>query len=125
MVSKSPAGAPPPLAATRWTIRPSIKGNDDRDLSGAAQDMQALFEIGRRVADDDSRPQWKDGSEFKALRQPPWRVISTLHPPCSFFPVRPKISSRHPKNGPAIRSSCNDRHAICIARVLLYAQPNS
>jgi len=40
----------------------------DWDLSGGAQDMQLLFEVGYAVAQGDAWPQWKAGSEFKARR---------------------------------------------------------
>lgn len=40
----------------------------DWDLSGAAQDMQLLFEVGYGVANGDTWPVWKPGSEFKARR---------------------------------------------------------
>ncbi|MFP5307156.1 MAG: M28 family metallopeptidase [Gammaproteobacteria bacterium] len=41
----------------------------DWDLSGAAQDMQVLLAVGWRVANGDDWPQWKEGSEFKAVRE--------------------------------------------------------
>jgi Zn-dependent M28 family amino/carboxypeptidase len=40
----------------------------DWDLSGAAQDVQLLFDVGKAVADADTFPRWKPGSEFKARR---------------------------------------------------------
>ena len=40
----------------------------DWDLSGAAYDLQALFEVGYRVAEGEATVEWKDGSEFKAIR---------------------------------------------------------
>jgi Zn-dependent M28 family amino/carboxypeptidase len=42
--------------------------NPEWDLSGAAQDMQLLFEIGYQVANGDKFPEWKSGTEFKAKR---------------------------------------------------------
>lgn len=41
----------------------------DWDLSGAAQDLQLLFETGRHIASCDHWPEWKKGSEFKAIRE--------------------------------------------------------
>jgi hypothetical protein len=38
------------------------------DLSGAVQDIQLLFEVGYEVANGDTYPSWKEGSEFKARR---------------------------------------------------------
>jgi Zn-dependent M28 family amino/carboxypeptidase len=40
----------------------------DWDLSGGAQDVQLLFDVGLRVAQSPTWPQWKSGSEFKAIR---------------------------------------------------------
>ncbi len=40
----------------------------DWDLGGAVEDLQLLVEVGRAVASGDRRPEWKDGSEFKARR---------------------------------------------------------
>jgi Zn-dependent M28 family amino/carboxypeptidase len=39
------------------------------DMSGAVEDLQLLFEVGRRVAESSEWPQWKAGSEFKARRE--------------------------------------------------------
>jgi Zn-dependent M28 family amino/carboxypeptidase len=36
------------------------------DLAGTVEDVQALYEVGRRVADGDERPQWSADSEFRA-----------------------------------------------------------
>jgi len=41
----------------------------DWDLSGAAEDMRLLFEVGYAVAQGGTWPQWKPGSEFKARRE--------------------------------------------------------
>ncbi|MEK6805855.1 MAG: M28 family metallopeptidase [Pseudomonadota bacterium] len=49
--------------------KPSDEVKLDWDLSGAAQDMQLLFEVGLRVADTADVPVWKAGSEFKAIRE--------------------------------------------------------
>jgi Zn-dependent M28 family amino/carboxypeptidase len=48
--------------------KPADQVSPDWDLSGAAQDMQLLFEVGWAVANGDGFPQWKPGSEFKARR---------------------------------------------------------
>ena len=42
--------------------------NPEWDLSGAAQDIQLLFEVGYQVANGDKFPEWKFGAEFKAKR---------------------------------------------------------
>ncbi len=38
------------------------------DLKGAAADAEVLFQLGLRVAQGDTWPEWKPGSEFKARR---------------------------------------------------------
>ena len=38
-------------------------------LDGAIADLQLLFKVGRRMAFGEAWPKWKEGSEFKALRQ--------------------------------------------------------
>ncbi|HEY1075769.1 MAG TPA: M28 family metallopeptidase [Fontimonas sp.] len=48
--------------------KPSDEVKADWDLSGAAQDMQVLTRVGLRVSNGKDWPQWKDGSEFKAVR---------------------------------------------------------
>ncbi|MEQ1437853.1 M28 family metallopeptidase [Fontimonas sp. SYSU GA230001] len=49
--------------------KPSDEVKPDWDLSGAAQDMRVLMEVGWRVANERHWPRWKDGSEFKAVRE--------------------------------------------------------
>ncbi len=41
----------------------------DWDLSGAAEDVQLLFQVGYRVAQGEQWPEWKLGTEFKAKRE--------------------------------------------------------
>ncbi len=41
----------------------------DWDLAGAVEDARLLFELGYRVAQNDQWPSWKEGSEFKAIRE--------------------------------------------------------
>jgi hypothetical protein len=38
-------------------------------MAGAIADLQLLFEVGRRVANSEVWPTWKDGTEFKAVRE--------------------------------------------------------
>ncbi len=38
------------------------------DLNGAIADLQLVFQVGKRLASEDKWPSWKQGSEFKALR---------------------------------------------------------
>ena len=48
--------------------KPSDEVKADWDLSGAAADLQLLFEVGAVLAGNGPWPAWKDGSEFKAAR---------------------------------------------------------
>jgi Zn-dependent M28 family amino/carboxypeptidase len=41
----------------------------DWDLSGLVEDAQLFWLIGYRVAQADTYPEWKPGTEFKALRE--------------------------------------------------------
>ena len=41
----------------------------DWDLSGAREDLAALFAVGYRVAQADKIPEWKPGNEFRAKRE--------------------------------------------------------
>ena len=40
----------------------------DWDLRGATQDIELIYDIGRKLADSGDWPQWNDGSEFKTVR---------------------------------------------------------
>ena len=48
--------------------QPSDQVNPEWDLSGAAEDLRLLFEVGYQVANGDKFPEWKPGTEFKAKR---------------------------------------------------------
>ncbi len=48
--------------------KPSDEVKPDWDLSGAVEDLRALFEIGDRIADGQYYPLWNPGTEFKAAR---------------------------------------------------------
>ena len=49
--------------------KPSDEIKPDWDLSGAVEDMKLLFRVGYRVAEGEKWPEWKPGTEFKALRE--------------------------------------------------------
>nr|MBA2411289.1 peptidase M28 [Burkholderiaceae bacterium] len=49
--------------------QPSDQVDPGWDLSGAAQDVQLLFEVGYQVANGDQWPEWKPGNEFKSKRE--------------------------------------------------------
>jgi len=48
--------------------KPSDEVKSDWDLSGAVEDAQLLFVVGYDVAQGDKYPEWKPGTEFKAMR---------------------------------------------------------
>jgi Zn-dependent M28 family amino/carboxypeptidase len=56
-----------------YTTRDYHKVSDeikpDWDLAGAVEDAQLMVEVGHRVAQGDRYPEWKEGTEFKALRE--------------------------------------------------------
>jgi len=56
-----------------WTARLYHKAADEVDptwdMVGAIADLRLLYHVGRHVADGDTWPVWKDGTEFKAVRE--------------------------------------------------------
>jgi Zn-dependent M28 family amino/carboxypeptidase len=48
---------------------PSDEVKPDWDLSGLAEDAKLLLAVGYRIAQADEYPEWKEGSEFKAIRE--------------------------------------------------------
>jgi Zn-dependent M28 family amino/carboxypeptidase len=49
--------------------KPSDEIKPDWDMSGIEADARLLFRVGLRVANGDTWPTWKEGTEFKALRE--------------------------------------------------------
>ena len=49
--------------------KPSDNVRPDWDMSGAAEDLQFYWLVGYHVAQADKYPEWKPGTEFKALRE--------------------------------------------------------
>ncbi len=50
--------------------QPSDEYTNDWDLSGMVQDGTLFYQIGKKLSNDTSLwPKWKDGSEFKAIRE--------------------------------------------------------
>ena len=41
----------------------------DWNLAGAAQDVALAYRIGRRLANSRDWPQWREGSEFRSVRE--------------------------------------------------------
>ena len=48
--------------------QPADEFDPNWDLSGMAQEMTILYDLGRGLADSREWPVWKEGSEFKAIR---------------------------------------------------------
>ncbi|MEY2494394.1 MAG: hypothetical protein QOJ45_886 [Verrucomicrobiota bacterium] len=48
--------------------QPSDQVDPAWDVSGGAEDLQLLFEVGYQVANGEKFPEWKPGTEFKAKR---------------------------------------------------------
>ncbi len=48
--------------------RPSDEFDPTWTFEGGLQDIQLLFNLGKRLAFESTWPQWKSGSEFKAIR---------------------------------------------------------
>jgi Zn-dependent M28 family amino/carboxypeptidase len=49
--------------------KPSDEVKPDWDLSGAVEDAQLFFTVGYNVLQGDKYPEWKPGTEFKAVRE--------------------------------------------------------
>lgn len=49
--------------------KPTDEVKPDWDLSGAAEDLKLLVELGYQVAEEPALPAWKPGSEFQARRE--------------------------------------------------------
>ena len=48
--------------------KPSDEFDDTWDMSGLKQDAQLFYNIGLKLANENTFPEWKEGSEFKAKR---------------------------------------------------------
>ncbi len=48
--------------------KPADVFNPEWTLEGAAEDMELLYVVGRTLADSDDWPNWREGNEFKAIR---------------------------------------------------------
>lgn len=49
--------------------KPGDEYSEDWDLSGLEQDVQALYQVARDIADSGDWPTWYPGNEFEAIRQ--------------------------------------------------------
>ena len=53
----------------KYYHRPSDEYTDDWDTAGGIEDLKLLFLVGHRLANEDKWPGWKEGSEFKTIRE--------------------------------------------------------
>ncbi|MBL8547416.1 MAG: M28 family peptidase [Hyphomonadaceae bacterium] len=49
--------------------KPSDELTPDWDMSGATEDLEALYTVGRQLADSTAWPQWRANAEFRAARE--------------------------------------------------------
>lgn len=49
--------------------KPSDEVTPDWDMSGGAEDLEALYAVGRRLADSSEWPAWRANAEFRAARE--------------------------------------------------------
>ncbi len=49
--------------------QPSDELTPDWDMTGGAEDLEALYAVGRGLADSDRWPQWRANAEFRAARE--------------------------------------------------------
>ncbi len=48
--------------------KPADEFDPDWDLRGVAEDLELLYVVGRELADGEQWPNWRDGNEFRAIR---------------------------------------------------------
>jgi len=49
--------------------KPSDEVTADWDMSGGAEDLEALYAVGRGLANNTSWPAWRANAEFRAARE--------------------------------------------------------
>jgi hypothetical protein len=49
--------------------RPSDEFSSDFNLDGAVEDLKLLLLVGKRIASQEKWPAWKEGSEFREIRE--------------------------------------------------------
>lgn len=49
--------------------KPQDEYSPDWNMAGMVEDVSALLEVGKRIAQSDMWPSWYDGNEFKAIRE--------------------------------------------------------
>ena len=49
--------------------KPGDEYSEDWDVSGSIEDLRLLFEVGARVANSKTWPEWREGNEFRGVRE--------------------------------------------------------
>jgi hypothetical protein len=49
--------------------KPGDEYSEDWDVGGTIEDLRLLFEVGARVANATTWPEWREGNEFRAERE--------------------------------------------------------
>jgi len=49
--------------------KPGDEYSEDWDVGGSMEDLRLLFEVGARVANEKTWPEWREGNEFRAVRE--------------------------------------------------------
>ena len=49
--------------------KPADEYDPSWDLSGLVEDLRLLFRVGYQITNQDTYPEWKFGTEFRALRE--------------------------------------------------------
>jgi Zn-dependent M28 family amino/carboxypeptidase len=49
--------------------KPSDEVTDEWDMTGGVEDLEALYAVGRGLADSDAWPRWRDNAEFRPARE--------------------------------------------------------
>jgi len=54
---------------TKRYHKPGDEYSESWDVSGTIEDLRLLFEVGARVANEKTWPEWREGNEFRAVRE--------------------------------------------------------
>jgi Zn-dependent M28 family amino/carboxypeptidase len=54
---------------TKRYHKPGDEYAESWDVSGTIEDLRLLFEVGARVANEKTWPEWRAGNEFRAVRE--------------------------------------------------------
>jgi hypothetical protein len=57
--------------------KPADNYDPNWDLSGVIEDVQVLYAVGKRLADESAFPQWLPGSQFGVVREASLKAAET------------------------------------------------